>query len=109
MRMPSSSRSLSHLPRESTLQEPLLCRGGSTPKQREIPRLPTSGQLPRGHSSSCHFEGGRAATNEAGGGRARIQHHLLDPPGHPAREDHERRARLPRERPFLVCGSLPLR
>ena len=93
--------------RESRPARAIALQGGSTPKQKESPRLPTSGQLPRGLSRGCHFEGGLAATNEAGGGRARIRHDLFDPPGHPAREHHERCARMPREsRPAAARSHL---
>ena len=43
--------------RESRPARAIALQGGSTPKQKESPRLRTSGQLPRGHSSGCHSRG----------------------------------------------------
>ena len=87
------------------LSRRLLTQGGSAPRQRLTPRKPTSGWPPRESSRADATRGGRGDASETADSRARIRHHPLDPPGHPAREEHERRAWMRREsRPAATCS-----
>ena len=105
--MPSISRSLSRPPR---LPQTRVERGagGVTPYAKNRPAArPQSGWLPRAVARADATRSGRGDADEAADGRARIWHQPPDHPGHPAREDHERRARMRRESRLAAARSHP--